>query len=276
MTQKNYAALVLAGSRAQADDPLLASAGVSHKCFIDLEQKPMLLRVVESLTKSDRIDHVIVSINQEVIPEARALLEGADWSGKIDFVPAGTTFGDSFEKVVDSHPDAFPLVVTTGDNGLHTPDMIYHFCDVIDRKPVDVAVAMTRAEVILARYPNGQRAFHNLKDGAYSSCNLYALLTKNAVSGVRVFNTGGQFGKKPWRMIKSFGIMSFILYKLQRLSLRMLMARVSKTLNLKVTAVLMPYADAPIDVDNPKDLELVRRILQARDGEKDDLHVRAG
>lgn len=266
MTEQTFSALVLAGSRAQANDPLLEAAGVSHKCFIDLEGEPMLARVVESLTGSGRIGHVIVSINSEVIPQARTMLEHIRWDGTIDFVPAGVNFGESFTAVDEAFPDAFPLVVTTGDNGLHTAEMVAHFCDVIEHRRMDVAVALTRAELILARYPDGQRAFHDLKDGAYSSCNLYALMTRDALSGVHVFNSGGQFGKKPWRIVASFGVIPFLLYKLQRLSLKALMARVSDVLRLRVEPVIMPYADAPIDVDSPGDLEKVRRILRVRDG----------
>jgi hypothetical protein len=39
------------------------------------------------------------------------------------------------------------------------------------------------------------------------------------------------------------------------------MVRISARLGVRVAAVKMPFAEAPIDVDKPEDLELVEQIL---------------
>src|SRR5919112_618649 len=82
------------------------------------------------------------------------------------------------------------------------------------------AIGLTPARYILEKYPEGNRAFHRFRDGAFSSCNIYALLTPRSLKGPKVFNSGGQFGKKPKRLIGAFGLAAFLLYKSRLLKLR--------------------------------------------------------
>jgi hypothetical protein len=87
------------------------------------------------------------------------------------------------------------------------------------------------------------------------------------VNGAKPFATGGQFGKKPLRIAKGFGLLSLILYKLQWLTLEGVTKRISKAIKAKTEAVLMPWAEGPIDVDNPKDFALVTKILKQMEGD---------
>ena len=107
----------------------------------------------------------------------------------------------------------------------------------------DTAIGLTPAHYVLDKYPEGNRAFHRFRDGAYSSCNLYALMTPRAVEGARIFRSGGQFGKKPRRLIGAL----------------------SRSLGLRAVPVLKPFAEAPIDVDRMQDWQLANRIVRERE-----------
>ena len=50
-------------------------------------------------------------------------------------------------------------------------------------------------------------------------------------------------------------------YLLGRLTLDEALARLSRRLDVKIGAVVMPFAEAAIDVDSPADLALVERIV---------------
>ena len=59
---------------------------------------------------------------------------------------------------------------------------------------------MVRDKLGLVRPDEVERArqlllAHRFRDGAFSSCNIYALLTPRSLVGPKVFRTGGQFGK---------------------------------------------------------------------------------
>lgn len=262
MTEARYTALVLAARRGSLD-PLARTGGVSHKCFIDIAGQPMLRCVVAAVMASGRVGRTIVAIEPASLAEARAILARLPRSETIDYVPSRETIGASVAAVASR--DMLPLIITTGDNALHTADMVRYFCDALDNVTEDGALGLTPAQAVLDKYPEGNRAFHRFRDGAFSSCNLYALLTPRSLEAPRVFNSGGQFGKKPRRLIGAFGLFAFFLYKSRLFTLKTILHALSRTIGLSTAPVLMPFAEGPIDVDRMQDWDLANRIAAARE-----------
>lgn len=266
MTDTRYTALVLAASRGN-QDPLAVAGGVSHKCFIDIAGQPMLRRVVRSVLDSGRVGKVIVSIEAGSIDEARALLEPLGNGERIVYTASRESIGTSVAAVCEAFPDALPMIITTGDNALHTGEMVRYFCNELDHVREDAALALTPAANVLEKYPEGNRAFHRFRDGGYSSCNLYALLTPAAMDAPRIFNSGGQFGKKPKRLIGAFGLFAFLLYKSRLARLRTFLRFLSRAIGVRTAPVVLPFAEGPIDVDRMVDWKLAEKIIRAREGE---------
>jgi CMP-N-acetylneuraminic acid synthetase len=268
MSDTRYTALVLAASRGNLD-PLAQAGGVSHKCFIDIAGQPMLRRVVEAVADSGRIGRIIVMIEEDSIEEAKAILAPLPGSDRFVYAPSSDNIASSVNAAGKAFPEAVPLIVTTGDNALHTAEMVRYFCDALDplmAEGYDSALGLTPASYILEKYPEGNRAFHRFRDGAFSSCNLYALLDRAAIErGPGIFRTGGQFGKKPKRLIGAFGLSAFLLYKSRMLRLATMIRFLGRGLGLKVAPVVMPFAEGPIDVDRMQDWELANRIVAARE-----------
>ncbi len=268
MTDTRYTALVLAASRGNLD-PLAQAGGVSHKCFIDIAGEPMLRRVVRAVAESGRVGRIIVSIEEASAAEAREILAPIAGSDDFIYVAAKENIAASVAAVGAAHPDAVPLIITTGDNALHTAEMFAYFCDALpalEAAGADGALGLTPARCILEKYPEGNRAFHRFRDGQFSSCNIYALLNRHAIEqGPQVFRTGGQFGKKPKRLIGAFGLIAFLAYKSRRFRLATFLGFVSRAIGLRTAPVLMPFAEGPIDVDRMQDWELANRIVAARE-----------
>ena len=262
MTDRRYTALVLAASRGNLD-PLAQAGGVSHKTFIDIAGVPMLERVVRSVVESGRVGRIVISIEAGSTDEARRILAGIDGADAFEFVPSRENIGTSV--ISASDPAMLPMIITTGDNALHTPELVRDFCDSLDGVTADAGLGVTRAELILEKYPDGQRAFHRFADGAFSSCNLYAFLKPAAISGARIFNSGGQFGKKPKRLIGAFGILAFLLYKSRRVKLETFLRLLSRGLGISVAPVYIPFAEGPIDVDRMQDWKLAEEIIARRE-----------
>jgi hypothetical protein len=262
MSDTRYTALVLAASRGNLD-PLAQAGGVSHKCFIDIAGQPMLRRVVAAVMASGRVGRTIVAIEPDSIAEAREILAILPGAEAIDFVPSRENIGASVAAVATEA--MLPLIITTGDNALHTAEMVACFCDALDGVDADGALGLTPASYVLDKYPEGNRAFHRFRDGAFSSCNLYALLTPRALDAPRIFNSGGQFGKKPRRLIGAFGLFAFLLYKSRLFTLRTVLRALSRTVGVRTAPILMPFAEGPIDVDRQVDWDLANRIVAARE-----------
>lgn len=264
MTDRRYTALVLAASRGH-QDPLAQAGGVSHKAFIDIAGQPMLRRVVQAVLESGRVENIIVSIETEATDEAKAVLAPLKADDRIRYTPSRDSIGTSVAAVTEQWPDALPLIITTADNALHTGEMVKYFCDALDHVREDAALGLTDARHVLAKYPEGNRAFHRFRDGQFSSCNIYALLTPAAMEAPRIFNSGGQFGKKPKRLIGAFGLVAFLVYKSRLTALNTFLGFLSRAIGVKTAPVLMPFAEGPIDVDRMQDWELANRIVRARE-----------
>lgn len=261
---RRYTALVLAASRGHLD-PLAQAGGVSHKCFIDIAGQPMLRRVVGAVLESGRVGRTIVAIEPASMAEAKAILAPLQGADRIEYVPSRENIGTSVTAIAGADPAALPMIITTGDNALHTAEMVRYFCDGLDGLAEDAAAGVTPARYILEKYPEATRAFHRFRDGQFSSCNLYALLTPRALDGPRIFNSGGQFGKKPKRLIGAFGLAAFLLYKSRLLTLRAFLRFLSRAIGVRAAPVIMPFAEGPIDVDRMQDWELANRIVRERE-----------
>ena len=260
MTRQKFTAIVLAGDRGDGSNPVAAAERVAHKCLIDLHGIPMIERVVGALAESPSISAVRVSTHDAALFADLPLLRQLRAQGRLDFHAAGATLTDSVVKTARGAD--FPVLITTGDNALHTPEIIEAFCTgSLANGRTGVRVGMTRAATLLAAYPQGQRAFHRLKDGGWSSGNIYAILSPDALEAAKVFRGGGQFGKRPRRILAAFGLPALLLYKFRLATLDQLMGRLGSRFGFPVEAVELDFADAPIDVDSLADVKLVRDIL---------------
>src|SRR5687767_4118970 len=130
MTDARYTALVLAASRGKLD-PLAQAGGVSHKCFIDIAGEPMLRRVVRAVAESGRFARIVVQIEAESTEEAKQILAPIAGADAFLYVPSKDNIGTSVTAAIESIADPLPLVVTTGDNALHTAEMVRFFCDAL-------------------------------------------------------------------------------------------------------------------------------------------------
>lgn len=264
MSRHEATLLVLAASRKGVDDPVARLQNVSHKCLVVLDGQVMLERVIEAAIDSGCFARIFVSIEDAAV--VRSVPRLAAWmdEGRLGVVKSADSLAGSIRAAATAIPNPLPLIVTTGDNALHTPAVLRDFMDQFWTRAGDVALGFTTAEVVLREVPDSTLAFHRLKDGGFSSCNLYGLRRERALDTARIFEGGGQFGKKHWRILKAFGVMPFILYKLKSVTGQQLLSRIARNLGVTADLILLPYAFAPIDVDNAASFAQTEAILRQR------------
>jgi len=250
-----WQALVLAAGRGP-DDPMAKAYGVANKCLIEVAGQPMLARVLSALRQAN------VATKIAVVIEKPELVNGlADRPAAI--VPAGSAPG-SVLAALERGDVSYPLLVTTGDHALLTAAMVRHFSDAAWRTGADVAVALATAETILAAYPQSVRTFFRFGSTRVSGCNLFAIRNARALALLRLWQDLERNRKKPWRIVAAFGPIAIIRFLTGTLSLEKAFALVSRRLGFAVAPVLMPFAEAAIDVDKPADKELAETILAGR------------
>ncbi len=258
-----YTALVLAAQRPGIIDPLAEKGGVSHKCLIDMDGTPMIERVLDSLLGSDHIGQILISIDDPDALSTVSAVQKCVSSGKINVTPSAENLYRSVKDALSNNVE-FPVAICTADNALQTAEMIDYFCEHFDKEDAEVGVSVTPAELIWSKYPEGQRRPYVLRDGKFSNCNLYALRSINSLEAAKAFEGGGQFGKSAKRILQAFGLVNLLLYKYGNLSLDDVFRRVSKRLGLKIRPVIMPFAEAPIDVDNERTERIALQVLRER------------
>ncbi|MFN3798071.1 MAG: NTP transferase domain-containing protein, partial [Sphingobium yanoikuyae] len=120
-------ALVLAGKRDGATDPLAQAAGVTHKCLVPVVGQPMLVHVIEALAASPRIGEIRVAIEDVAVLDTLPQLRGLRNTGRLVAIPARPNLVDSVLAATDGA--RFPLLITTADNVLLTPDALAEMLD---------------------------------------------------------------------------------------------------------------------------------------------------
>ncbi len=258
--------LVLAASRQGVDDPVAKLQNKSHKCLVVIDGIAMIERVVQTLIDSECFARILISIESEKVlenlPVAKRWLE----DGTIEIVPSAGNLADSVVSLAETVNQPLPLVITTADNVLHTPELVRYFVAAFARSGGDAAVATTAESAVLAEYPEGEFGFFRFRDGGYSFCNLFGIASLSGLETAKVFRTGGQFRKHPWRILKVFGVLPLILLKLRLITLDGFSRRITGKLGVSVDIVRLPYAFAPIDVDNPKTFAFSERLIRKRRG----------
>ena len=126
----------------------------------------------------------------------------------------------------------------------------------------DVGVGLTDYASIKARFPAAKKTVTRFRDGGYCGCNLFAFMTPEARRVADFWRRLEQDRKRPWRLIRALGWVSLLRWQLGRLSLAQALELLSERLGLRLGHVLLPFADAAVDVDTAADWAYVRRRLE--------------
>ena len=250
-------ALVLAGRRGP-EDRLAHTAGQRHKARIPVAGVPMIVRVLTSLRAVSLVQDIVVSID-----DASVLADCAE-AGQVRFHASQASPAASVLDYFEAHGARGPVLVTTADHALLTPVMVEHFCTAAQHSEADVIVGVVSAALFRAQYPASRRTFLPLADGRWGGTNLFLLRTPQAARAVRFWVRAGQFRKRPWRLVSTFGLGNLLRFLFRRLDRSTALAQASRVLGAQVGLVEMPFAEAAIDVDTPDDLVTVERILATR------------
>lgn len=255
----SFTAIVLSAQRAGRADPLAEAHGLSHKCLVPVGGAPLIAHVAAALSATPGCRRIIVVVEPAMFPPLRRLLQ--DGPPPVDFVAAADNLADSVFTASDGIEG--PIVVTTADNVLLDPDAVLRMVETLDRG-ADVAIAMATRAAVLGAHPEGQRRFYRFSDDQYSNCNLYAFSGRRAVTAAESFRGGGQFAKKPMRLVAAVGAITVALMLLGRLSLGGALARLGRRFGLRIEPVVLPDGAHAIDVDNERTWKVASALLDKR------------
>lgn len=253
-------AIVLAGRRDGALDPLAAAHGVADKCLVPVLGTPCIEHVLAALAAAPEIGQIVVSINDPAILAGLPMAERLMGEGRLIAIRAAANLADSVIEAAGRAP--FPLLVTTADNVLITPESIAAL--IAGAGDADAAAAFARKADILAAHPEGQRRFYEFADDGYSNCNTYWIARSDVLRVAEIFREGGQFAKQPRRVIGAFGLINTLMFRWGWLSLEAAMRRVSRRMGLTLVPVVLADGSYAIDVDNARTHACASEIMARR------------
>jgi GTP:adenosylcobinamide-phosphate guanylyltransferase len=255
---ERFTIVILAAQRNGLLDPLAAEAGVTHKCLVPIGGLPLLAHVLSALGDVGDIESIRISVEDGAAERLRPI---AALSGlPISFVTAADNIADSVYRAAEGSTG--PVIVTTADNVLLTPEAVRQVMDQL-ASGSDTVIALARKEAVLAAHPQGQRRFYKFKDGEYSNCNLYGL-SRAGLKLAETFREGGQFRKNPMRIARAFGFFNLLLLRFALVGLGGAMQRLSRRFKVGVEAVVLADGAHAIDVDNKRTYDIAAELLDRR------------
>lgn len=254
-----FTAIILAADR-ETVNPVAAAAGVACKALAEVAGTPMVVRVMAALAASGEVERMVLCGPSRAIvegsqPLAEALARhGAGW------LEHQATPSLSAHHALASLPEQAPVLLTTADHALLSARVVTDFCRQARSRGGDVAVAVARRQTVLAAYPGTRRTAYRFRDGSYCSCNLFAFLTPASRQVPQFWRRVEAQRKHPLRVIRILGWTTVLRYLLGRLTLDKALGLLSARLGCTAGAVVLPYAEAAIDVDTVADWQDAGRI----------------
>jgi GTP:adenosylcobinamide-phosphate guanylyltransferase len=258
---RRFTVLVLAGSRGPTD-PVAAAAGVPHKGLAIVAGRPMILRVLDTLRQCPEIGRVVLSVNERTLIDRLPELARRVAAGEVTVVDAARSPATSVIAALERIEDPLPLLIATADHPLLTPAMVRHFLKALGN--AEAAAAVASEAVIAPAYPETRRTYIRLRGGAYSGCNLFAVVTPEADRVARFWTRVEAYRKQPWRLFAAAGPGPLLSFLFRRLDIDGVADRLSRMLGLRLRAIVLPFPEAAMDVDKPSDLALAEKILASR------------
>ncbi len=267
MVPGTYNVLIMAANRPGIVNAVAAPRGYSHKWMIPIAGKTILEHVIDAYPPDeDWIKKIYISVEDPALLDRLTAIAGQKNAGRIVPVPSGQDLFASVKAGIAAiGEEAFPLIITTADNALHTREITREFAGNALESGADACIGMTPRSTIRRQNPEAEAAyaFVRFRGEDYSNCNIYAVLSPRGINAAKPMETGGQFGYRFDRVRKAFGLLNLLLYYFRILPIDKAMTRVSRRFGAKVRAIPIPDARGPIDVDDEGALAVVEAALQA-------------
>lgn len=260
---QRFAALVLAADRTNKD-PITQHTGAACKAFAPVGGIPMVIRVLDALAACDLVTTTILCGPPESLHSHCPELKQRIASGRVIWIPNLDSPSRSAESGLNQIPSDTPVLLTTADHALLTPDMVYSFLRDSLAIQCDATVGLVRQQDIATAFPGSKRTVIRLRDGGFCGCNLFTFNPQGRAL-IRFWRQAEDLRKRPWRLIAQvLGFKMVLSYLFGFLTLQKGLQAVSEKSGVKIQGVMLDDPRAGVDVDKIEDLVLAESILKQK------------
>ena len=193
----SWTALLLAGSR-PGGDPFAQRYGTDLKALIPVGGRADGAAAGRGAAGERAVEPFDVLAQQ---PERIA--RGPAGRSALSVEPSGETIAATLEAFCFDPDTRWPILVTTADHALLTPEMVGEFC-ARPKAPTSRSALSTRhaAETLAA----DEADLATFRGGAYSGANLFAARLARRRPAIELWRANEQNRKKAWRMLLTLGL----------------------------------------------------------------------
>ncbi len=252
-----WTAIILAGQR-PGIDPLAEHFNMKWKALIPVGGQAMLSHVVRTLRQCPEIGRIVI-----LAQDPAAMADAATDGGGVDaIVMSENSISNSLAAVLGQAEAPWPVLVTTADHPLLSPEMIAQFLN--EAAGADIAIAMVEKTTMMKEFPKNRRTWLKFSDGYWSGANLFAMRTERIIPALNLWAKAEQDRKVPVKLFRHFGL--WLMFRAITRTIGLADGLIKAGRRLGLSAKLVPMRDpiAAIDVDKPADHELAEHILSAR------------
>ena len=252
-------ALILAGSSAPEKDRLAEYTRGGSKALIPIAGKPMIAYVIQALSGSSYVRHIVVVGLEEPLSIESPV--------SIDYIPAPGGMTDNFlvgvQYLLDRWPETVAIVGSSSDIPLITTPMVDAFVASSLETDYDLYFNVVERSVMETRFPASERSYVRLREGSFAGGDLSMMRPSALKADLELVRALSGERKNARHQARLIGWRTLALLLLGRLSIPRAEARVSQVLGIRGRLVICPHPEIGMDVDKPFQLDIVRAELEA-------------
>ena len=250
-------AILTAGGIPKPDEPLYPYTQGGAKAMLDVAGKPMIQWVLDALSGSESIEHVVViglpATNNLICTKRLSFIENQ--AGMIENILAGIEF------LQKETPQTDEVLIVASDIPAITPKMVDWLVKILRGSDCNVFYNVISRQVMEAQYPGSHRTYVRLRDIEACGGDMNVIRTSALFAGDSSWKRLVDARKSPMKQASILGFDLLLGVMLHLYSLTQVEALVSKRLGIRAKAIICPYAEVGMDVDKPHQLEIMRLDL---------------
>jgi molybdopterin-guanine dinucleotide biosynthesis protein A len=251
-------AIITAGGIPQPGDRLYAFSNGNSKALIDVAGKPMAQWILDALGDSKKVDNVIlIGLTSKSGLTCKKPLHYISNQGRmLANIVAGVNKSIELDKKTE-----YVLLVSSDIPALKG-EMVDWLVDTSTETTDDIYYGVCPREVMEARYPASNRTYTKLKDMEVCGADINVIHVSMATEHLDTWEQLIGNRKSPLRQAGVIGWDTLFQLFTRQFTLQGLVERASERIGIKGRAIIWSQAEPCMDVDKPRQLEIMREDLE--------------
>lgn len=250
-------AIVTAGGIPQPNDPLYTYSHGDSKALIDIAGKPMIQWVLDALGDAKLVDNVIViGLSPKSGVTCKKPMHFVSNQGRmLANIVAGVN------KSLELDRKSKYVLLVSSDIPTLKAEMVDWLVETCMQTKDDLYYGVCTREVMEGRFPDSKRTYTKLKDMEVCGADINISHVRMATEHLDLWESLIGTRKNPLKQASIIGLDTFFKVFTRSIALEELVEKVCGRIGIKGRAIQWPYAEACMDVDKPRQLEMMREDL---------------